>query len=77
MVTVFPNGAGAQSEAVHRGDEGKGILSACMQWPARTGRPVATCFDLFHVCVCTAYVAIIVKNTMATPLSIPNKHQHQ
>ena len=33
MVTVFPNGAGAQSEAVHRGDEGKGILSACSGQP--------------------------------------------
>ena len=33
MVTVFPKGAGAQSEAVHRGDEGKGILSACSGQP--------------------------------------------
>ena len=56
MVTVFLKGAGAQSEAVHRGDGGKGILSACMQLPARTGRPVATCFDLYYVRVCTAYL---------------------
>ena len=33
MVTVFRKGAGAQSEAVHRGDEGKGIISACSGQP--------------------------------------------
>ena len=71
MVTVFPKGAGAQSEAVHRGDEGKGILSACMQLPARTGRPVATCFDLFHVCVWTAYLYCEVHN--GHPMHFPPK----
>ena len=53
MVTVFPNGAGAgaQSEAVHRGDEGKGILSVCSGQPGLEDL-VATCFDLFISCLC-------------------------
>ena len=54
MVTVFPKGAGAQSEAVHRGDEAKGILSACSGQPGLKDLKLHVLIYFMFVHVCTA-----------------------
>ena len=70
MVTVFPKGAGAQSEAVHRGDEGKGILSACNGQPGLEDLKLHVLIYFMFVCALHIY---IVKYTMATPCTFHPK----